>query len=179
MKTSLLYSFTLASVLALSSCYTWQPPQRDPRGNSLNQPADPNRYMDGPGGTQYVDPSQPPLDPSQQGYAGQNPPPQGPGGTYLPPQPIDPGAVQPPMPQGPGNTFVPPTPPPVVNQPPVQTTPPPVIKPGAPPYGIKVPGKTGFVYSPFDKTAGIVDVQGMAPGTKVKCPYTGKVFIVP
>jgi hypothetical protein len=42
-----------------------------------------------------------------------------------------------------------------------------------------VPGKPGFVYSPFDKTAGVVDVQGMAPGTKVKCPYTGKVFIVP
>ena len=47
------------------------------------------------------------------------------------------------------------------------------------PYGVKVPGKPGFVYSPFDKTAGVVDVQGMAPGTKVKCPYTGKVFIVP
>jgi hypothetical protein len=42
-----------------------------------------------------------------------------------------------------------------------------------------VPGKPGFVYSPFDKTAGVVDVQGMAPGTKVTCPYAGKVFIVP
>lgn len=177
MKTSLLTILAFASVLALSSCYTWQPPQRDPRGNSLNQPAGPNRYMDGPGGTQYVDPNQPPYDPSQQGYGAQNPPPQGPGGTYQPPLPNDPGAVQPPLPQGPGVT----PPPPVTTPPPVQVTPtpPPATKPGAPPYGIKVPGKTGFVYSPFDKTAGIVDVQGMAPGTKVKCPYTGKVFIVP
>lgn len=63
-----------------------------------------------------------------------------------------------------------PTPPPTVTPPPTNS---------GPPYGIKVNGKPGFVYSPFDKTAGIVDVQGMAPGTKVRCPYTGKIFIVP
>lgn len=47
------------------------------------------------------------------------------------------------------------------------------------PYGVPVPGKKGFIYSPYDKSAGFVDVQGIAPGTKVRCPYTGKIFRVP
>ncbi len=69
------------------------------------------------------------------------------------------------------------------------TTPPPperpVEKPSAPApaadlqYGSPVPGKKGFVYSPFDKSAGFVDVRDIAPGTKVRCPYTGKIFKVP
>jgi hypothetical protein len=47
------------------------------------------------------------------------------------------------------------------------------------PFGSPVPGKKGFVYSPFDKSAGFVDVRDIAPGTKVRCPYTGKIFKVP
>ncbi|MEM9478496.1 MAG: hypothetical protein AAGA58_02415 [Verrucomicrobiota bacterium] len=47
------------------------------------------------------------------------------------------------------------------------------------PSGTPVPGKPNYVYSPFAKKNQIVDVQGMAPGTKVRCPYTGKLFLVP
>jgi hypothetical protein len=46
-------------------------------------------------------------------------------------------------------------------------------------YGIPVPGKTGFVTSPFSPDAGYIDVRGFAPGTPVKDPYTGKVFLTP
>lgn len=46
------------------------------------------------------------------------------------------------------------------------------------PFGIPIPGKKGYVYSPFsDKQQ--VDVSGIPTGTKVKCPYTSKVFRVP
>jgi hypothetical protein len=47
-----------------------------------------------------------------------------------------------------------------------------------PPYGIPVPGKPGFVTSPYSPDK-ITDVRGYAPGTEVKDPYTGKIFLVP
>jgi len=53
------------------------------------------------------------------------------------------------------------------------------IKQGDVPYGEKVPGKPGFVTSPFSKASGYVDVRGFPPGTEVKDPYTGKIFLVP
>jgi hypothetical protein len=40
-------------------------------------------------------------------------------------------------------------------------------------------GKKGFVKSPYAEHAGLVDVQGFPAGTVVKCPFTGKNFIVP
>ena len=132
-----------------SSCYTWQPPP----------PIKHNGSLDGPGTSRYWD-------------GASNDPPaisNDPGAIASPNPPTDPGTPPPnvvPSPSGPT------TPPPV-------TGPAPGDKPSGPPYGIKVNGKPGYVYSPFDKTAGIVDVQGMAPGTKVRCPYTGKIFIVP
>ena len=46
-------------------------------------------------------------------------------------------------------------------------------------YGTPVPGKKGFVTSPFSPDAGYIDVRGFAPGTPVKDPYTGKVFLTP
>lgn len=58
------------------------------------------------------------------------------------------------------------------------------VKPAPPvkredlPYGIVIPGKQGYVYSPFS-TKQQVDVSGIPTGTKVKCPYTSKVFRVP
>ncbi len=47
------------------------------------------------------------------------------------------------------------------------------------PYGTPVPGQPGYVTSPHDATAGFVDVRGFAPGQEVRCPYTGKTFLVP
>jgi hypothetical protein len=46
------------------------------------------------------------------------------------------------------------------------------------PYGVPVPGKTGFVRSPYSPDK-MTDVRGYAPGTEVKDPYTGKIFLVP
>ena len=42
-----------------------------------------------------------------------------------------------------------------------------------------VPDKPGYVFSPFDTDKRYVDVSGYAPGTKVKDPWTDKIFIVP
>lgn len=50
---------------------------------------------------------------------------------------------------------------------------------GSPPYGVAVPGKPGFATSPHAPQAGYVDLRGYPPGTEVKCPYTGKPFLVP
>src|SRR5690242_14327892 len=47
------------------------------------------------------------------------------------------------------------------------------------PYGTPVPGKQGFVTSPFSPSSGYIDVRGFSPGTPVKDPYTGKVFLTP
>jgi hypothetical protein len=42
-----------------------------------------------------------------------------------------------------------------------------------------VPGKPGYVFSPFDPSGGYVDVTGYSSGQKVKDPYSGKIFLVP
>jgi hypothetical protein len=46
-------------------------------------------------------------------------------------------------------------------------------------YGTPVPGKKGFVISPFAPDSGYVDVREFSPGTEVKDPYTGKIFLTP
>ena len=47
------------------------------------------------------------------------------------------------------------------------------------PTAKSVPGKSGYVFSPFDTEGRYVDVSGFAPGTKVKDPWTDKIFLVP
>jgi len=63
------------------------------------------------------------------------------------------------------------------NAPPQPAAPTKVAK-GDFPYGIPVPGKKNLVESPFSPGK-YVDVEGFAPGTEVKDPYTGKIFLVP
>lgn len=47
------------------------------------------------------------------------------------------------------------------------------------PVAKSVPGKPGFVYSPFDSSGAMIDVTGYQSGTKVKDPDTKKIFVVP
>jgi hypothetical protein len=47
------------------------------------------------------------------------------------------------------------------------------------PYGIPVPGRKGIVTSPYLPEGNYIDVSAFPPGSAVKDPYTGKVFLVP
>jgi hypothetical protein len=48
----------------------------------------------------------------------------------------------------------------------------------SPPVALWVKGKEGQqVLSPF--TGGVVDVSGFPPGSEARCPYSGKIFLVP
>jgi hypothetical protein len=63
-----------------------------------------------------------------------------------------------------------------------QTTPAPVVQETVEkdyPHGSPVPGKPGFVTSPHAPYSGYVDVRGFPPGTEVRDPYSGKIFLVP
>jgi hypothetical protein len=47
------------------------------------------------------------------------------------------------------------------------------------PYGIPVPGQKGMVTSPYLPEGNYIDVSAFAPGSAVRDPYTGKIFLVP
>lgn len=47
------------------------------------------------------------------------------------------------------------------------------------PYGKPVAGKPGFAISPHAPDSGYVDLRGFPSNTEVRCPYTGKMFLVP
>ena len=100
------------------------------------------------------------------------PPKKNPGGWH-PPKPVEP--VAPPDQAAPPENVKPPEPPtptgPAVPEPPKQV--------GELPYAKPVPGKPGFVTSPYDPYKGYIDVRGFPPGTEVKDPYSGKTFLVP
>ena len=92
--------------------------------------------------------------------------------TQYPPQPQ-------PFPQDPA---APPTTPPIdpadTTAAPAPTAPTTQAARGDYPYGVPVPDKPGFVRSPYSPDK-LTDVRGYAPGTEVKDPYTGKIFLVP
>lgn len=90
------------------------------------------------------------------------------------------------VPPPPPTRPVPPPPSyPTYERPPVTSTPlPPPSAPSAPsprsyPVGRPVPGKPGYVISPFSPNSGYVDVKGFNSGEQVKDPYSGKIFLVP
>ena len=47
------------------------------------------------------------------------------------------------------------------------------------PVATAVPGKPGWVLSPYAPDAGPIDVSGFPPGTEVRCPHTKKIFFTP
>ena len=46
-------------------------------------------------------------------------------------------------------------------------------------YGIPIPGKPGFVRSPYAPSKGEIDIRRYPKGTQLKCPSTGETFIAP
>ncbi|PYL61930.1 MAG: hypothetical protein DMF24_05655 [Verrucomicrobia bacterium] len=51
---------------------------------------------------------------------------------------------------------------------------------GALPVAKPVPNKPGFVNNPYDPNSKVLlDVRGKAAGTKLKDPFSGKLFITP
>ena len=47
------------------------------------------------------------------------------------------------------------------------------------PYGKRVPGVKGMVYSPYSDNGAHIDVRGYARGTEVTDPWSGQKFLVP
>lgn len=148
----------LAATASFVSCYGPTPPVAGGHGRSLDIPP---RYGAPPSQTQYIDP----VDPNA-------------AATVQSPDPLAPVL---------GDNVTPPVgtstslPPPVTVTPP-QVTPPAPVAPVAPaeiPVATRIPGKLGFVKSPFDTNGQPIDVRDFQSGQKAKCPYTGKVFRVP
>lgn len=50
---------------------------------------------------------------------------------------------------------------------------------GTAPFGVPIPGRSGYVTSPPQLPAGVIDVRGYRPGEEVVDPYTGQLIRVP
>ena len=112
-------------------------------------------------------------------------------GQHPKPKPRDSqGVSKPPKKDSPVSADLPPTPNAPAPPTPTPTASQPVVRPASVPsdtknkkrdipYGIPVPGKPGFVTSPYAPKQGLVDVRGFPSGTEVKDPYTGKIFLTP
>ncbi len=46
-------------------------------------------------------------------------------------------------------------------------------------YPKRVIGKENLVYSPYTKGTYVVDITGLMPGERARCPYTGRIFTIP
>lgn len=160
----LLLLATAASSLITSCVDPMMPPPPPPgRGRNLDAPP---RYGVSESQTRY--------------FEGTPPPPPGSG---------DPAAVLTPEPGAPPVTTVVPPPVTTVVPPPVTTVVPPPTTTPAPtpapapaadiPFATRMPGKPGFVKSPFDPNGQAIDVRDFQSGQKARCPYTGKIFKVP
>ena len=81
---------------------------------------------------------------------------------------------------GPQTTQTTPAPQPAPSQPQPPVPPPqpePPKKAAAPEYAKKVPGKPGWIRSPYDNK--VLDASGIPPGTEVKDPTSGRIMLVP
>ncbi|MDB6071485.1 MAG: hypothetical protein JWL81_2656 [Verrucomicrobiales bacterium] len=47
------------------------------------------------------------------------------------------------------------------------------------PLGLPVQGRPQVALSPHEPNSGQIDIAGYLPGTAIRCPYTGKMFLVP
>ena len=47
------------------------------------------------------------------------------------------------------------------------------------PYAVPVPGRPGYVLSPFAQSHQLVDVAGIKEGNAVRCPFSGRFFRIP
>jgi hypothetical protein len=102
---------------------------------------------------------------------------------------LPPESAPPPPPVNPVRTTERTAPPGPVRETEAETQPPPAPTPRATarvtsneaqfPVAKPVPGKPGFVYSPFESNGTMIDVTGYSSGQKVKDPGTNKIFIVP
>jgi hypothetical protein len=139
-------------------------PQNIP--NNIMMPQDTSTASNGYGQVPPAPATQMPSDPLYSGYSPSQVPPAGAEDKAINMNPVpDPGQ------QDMGQITVPT----IQRQAPASTQP---VTP-AYPTANPVPNHPGMVYSPYGTQDQWVDVSSFPPGSKVKCPFTGRVFLTP